>query len=132
MGNYNRKGEYEYSDGRKEIGQWVEGKKQGEFEWYDYKKRLTHIKVYENDKEIKSKEVKEKIYYERKERNLWVDKDQIIPVKNQIVPVKDQDVTVKNQTMTVKDQTMTVKDQTVRDKDHIIKVNKNSGCCLIF
>ena len=111
MGNYNRKGEYEYSDGRKEIGHWVEGKKQGEFEWYDYKKRLTHIKVYKDDKEIKSEEVKEKIYYERNERNLWGDEDQIFQVKNQ---------------------TVIVNDQIVRIKEPTIPVSRKSSCCLIF
>ena len=70
MDKYNGKGEWEYLDGTKEIGQWVEDEKQGEFECYDYKRRLTHIKVYKDGKEIKSEEVKEKIYYERKERNL--------------------------------------------------------------
>ena len=63
MGKYHGKGEWEcYIDGRKEIGQWVYGKKQGEFQCYDQSGTLTHAKIYDDDQEIKCEEVKQKIY----------------------------------------------------------------------
>ena len=125
MGSRSGKGEYEYNDGRKEIGAWSGETRNGEYEYYNSRGKLTLRKVFENNKESKSEEVKEKIYYERKERNLWID-------KNQTVPVKDQTVLVKDQTVTVKAQTMKVDDQIVKIKDQAKPKNRNSGCCLIF
>ena len=61
MGDFHGNGEFEYEDGSKEIGQWVKDKKQGEFECYDKRGTLTHRKIYEDGKEIKCEEVKQKI-----------------------------------------------------------------------
>ena len=55
------KGVEYYEDGRKEIGQWVEGSKQGEFECHDKSGTLTHTKIYKDDKEIECEEVKQQI-----------------------------------------------------------------------
>ena len=59
MGSYYGKGVYEYEDGSKLIGQWVEQKRQGEFELYDKNGILTHRKIYQDDKEIECEEVKQ-------------------------------------------------------------------------
>ena len=48
MNQRHGKGELENEDGTKEIGQWVNHKKQGEFECYDQSGKLTHTKFYEN------------------------------------------------------------------------------------
>ena len=61
MGDMHGKGEWEYKDGSKEIGQWINNKRQGEFECYDQSGTLTHRKIYEDDKEIECEEVKQKI-----------------------------------------------------------------------
>ena len=56
------KGEYEYKDGGKEIGQCVKGKgRQGEFECYDQSGTLTHRKIYKDGKVIECEEVKHQI-----------------------------------------------------------------------
>ena len=55
------KGEWEYEDGSKEIGQWVTVWKQGDFECYDKSGTLTHRKIYKDNKVIKCEEVKQKI-----------------------------------------------------------------------
>ena len=60
MGAYHGKGEFEYEDGRKEIGQWDKGR-QGEFECYNKSGALTHIKIYKDDQEIECEEVKQQI-----------------------------------------------------------------------
>ena len=52
MQKYHGKGEWEYKDGSKEIGHWVENKKQGEFKCYDKSGTLTHTNIYEGGKEI--------------------------------------------------------------------------------
>ena len=49
MNDRHGKGELEYEDGSKEIGQWDNHKKQGEFECYDQSGTLTHRKIYENN-----------------------------------------------------------------------------------
>ena len=79
MGEKHGKGESYEEDGKIEIGQWIEGNKQGEFECYDINGRFTHRKVYDDGEIIKIEEVKEIIYYKRKERNLWAVKDQTVP-----------------------------------------------------
>ena len=61
MHNKQGKGELEYIDGTKETGQWVGDMKQGGFEWYDNNGRLTHRKVYQDHKEIRSEQVTEEI-----------------------------------------------------------------------
>ena len=61
MGKYHWKGEFENEDGTKEIGKWIGGNKDGEFECYDKTERLTHRKVYKDDKEIECAEVKQQI-----------------------------------------------------------------------
>ena len=62
MGDRHGKGEEEYyEDGRKEVGHWVYGQKQGEFECYDQSRTLTHTKIYENNIEIECEEVKQQI-----------------------------------------------------------------------
>ena len=50
-GRRHGKGELENEDGTKEIGHWVQDKKQGQFECYDQRGKLTHTKIYENHKE---------------------------------------------------------------------------------
>ena len=55
------KGELEYNDGGKEIGQWVKSRKQGEFKCYDKSGTLTHTKIYKDGKEIACEEVKQQI-----------------------------------------------------------------------
>ena len=61
--DYNHgKGEWEhYENGIKEIGHWVNACKQGEFEYHDKNGALTHRKIYEDDTEIKSEEIKQQI-----------------------------------------------------------------------
>ena len=59
MDEYNGKGELEYEDGTREIGQWVKNEKQGEFECYDQSGTLTHRKFYETSRVIKCEEVKQ-------------------------------------------------------------------------
>ena len=61
MDNKHGKGKWKYEDGRKETGQWVNGRKQGEFECYDQNGTLTHTKIYEDDKEIKCEQVSQEI-----------------------------------------------------------------------
>ena len=62
MGIIHGKGTYEYyEDGRKEAGQWVKNKRQGEFECYDKNGTLTHKMTYKDDEVIKYEEVQQKI-----------------------------------------------------------------------
>ena len=61
MDRYNGKGEWEYLDGTKEIGHWVEDEKQGEFECFDQSGTLTHRKIYKDGKVIECEEVKHQI-----------------------------------------------------------------------
>ena len=61
MGIRRGKGEDENEDGTKEIGQWVDNWKQGEFECYDQTGTLTHTKIYKEGEEIECEEVKQKI-----------------------------------------------------------------------
>ena len=69
MGFLYGKGEYEYyEDGSKEIGQWVESGKQGEFECHDKSGKFTHRKIYKDGKVIKCEEVKSKFTVKSKER----------------------------------------------------------------
>ena len=49
MSDRQGKGELEYEDGTKKIGQWANHKKQGEFKCYDQSRTLTHTKIYENN-----------------------------------------------------------------------------------
>ena len=61
MNHIHGKGEFVFEDGSKEIGQWDEDYREGEFQCYDKSGTLTHTKIYKANKEIKCEEVKQKI-----------------------------------------------------------------------